>query len=72
MELEDRFRVDKEHLTHANSLATKYQDTRKKAVEAKKLADATDRKKAEAEESFQAVLDSLTKAEDRIQALESI
>ena len=68
MELEDRFRVDKEHLDHANVLATKYQDAMKAAIKAKKLADA---KRAEAEESLNAVLDSFTKAEDRIQALES-
>ncbi len=70
MELEDCFRADKEHLAHANSLATRYQDAKKKAAEAKKLADAVDAKKVEAEESLQAALESLTKAEERIQALE--
>ncbi len=71
MELEDRFRANKEHLAHANSLATRYQDTKKKAIEAKKLADAANAKKVEAEESFKAALESLTKAEDKIWAYES-
>uniref|UniRef100_A0A2N9FBG3 Uncharacterized protein n=1 Tax=Fagus sylvatica TaxID=28930 RepID=A0A2N9FBG3_FAGSY len=71
LELEDRFRANKEHLAHANSLATRYQDTKKKAIEAKKLADAANAKKVEAEESFKAALESLTKAEDKIWAYES-
>ena len=70
MELEDRFRANKEHLAHANSLATRYQDAKKKVIEAKKLADAADAKKVKAEESLKAALESLTKAEDRIRAYE--
>jgi hypothetical protein len=41
------------------------------AVDAKKLAEEADAKRLEAEESLTAALDSLTKAEDRIRALES-
>jgi biopolymer transport protein ExbB/TolQ len=70
LELEDRFRANKEHLTHANSLATRYQDAKKKAAEAKKLANVADAKRVEAEESLQAALESLTKVEERIRALE--
>uniref|UniRef100_A0A2N9I2V1 Uncharacterized protein n=1 Tax=Fagus sylvatica TaxID=28930 RepID=A0A2N9I2V1_FAGSY len=71
LELEDCFRADKEHLSHTNSLATRYQDARKKAAEAKKLVEAADIKRVEAEESLQAALESLTRAEERIRALES-
>ncbi len=70
MELEDRFRANKDHLAHANVLATKYQDAENMATEAKKLVDAADAKRVEAEESLHAALDSLTKAEDRVRALE--
>uniref|UniRef100_A0A2N9GWI1 Uncharacterized protein n=1 Tax=Fagus sylvatica TaxID=28930 RepID=A0A2N9GWI1_FAGSY len=48
LELEDRFRANKDHLAHANVLATK----------------------VEAEESLHAALDSLTKAGDKVRALE--
>ena len=71
MELEDCFRADKEHLAHTNNLATRYQDARKKAAEAKKLVEAADIKRVEAEESLQAALESLTRAEERIRALKS-
>ena len=71
MELEEWFRTIKDHLAHANVLALKYQDAKKMAAEAKKLAEAADAKRAEAEESLNAALDSLTKAEDKIRALES-
>ena len=70
LELEDRFRTNKDHLAHANVLATKYQDARKMATEAKNLAEAADSKRVEAEESLRDVLESLTKAEDRVWALE--
>jgi hypothetical protein len=40
------------------------------ATEAKKLADAADAKRVEAEESLRDALDSLTKAEDKVRALE--
>jgi hypothetical protein len=68
--LEDWFRTGKEHLAHANVLATKYQDAKKAFVEAKKLAEEADIKRKEAEESLDAALASLTKAEDKIRALE--
>ena len=71
MELEDCFRADKEHLTHTNNLSTRYQDARKKVAEAKKLVEAADIKRVEAEESLQATMESLTRAEERIWALES-
>ncbi len=71
LELEDRFRTNKDHLAHANVLATKYQDAKKMATEAKKFADAADAKRVEAEESLNATLHSLTKAKDRVWALES-
>ena len=67
LESEDRFWTSKDHLAHANVLATKYQDAKKASVEAKKLADA---KRKEAEESLDAALASLTKVEDKIRALE--
>ena len=70
LELEDRFRTNKDHLAHANVLATKYQDARKMATEAKNLAEAAASKRVEAEESLRDVLESLTKAEDRVWALE--
>ena len=70
LELEDRFQANKDHLTYANVLATKYQDAKKMATEAKKLADAADAKRAEAKESLRDALDSLTKAEDRVWVLE--
>lgn len=70
MELEDRFQANKKHLAHANSFATRYQDAKKRVAEVKKLADAADAKRVEAEESLQAVLDSLTKVEDKIRAYE--
>ena len=70
LELEDRFWTGKDHLAHANVLASKYQDAKKASVEAKKLADEADAKRKEAEESLDAVLASLTKAEDKIRALE--
>jgi ATP-dependent Clp protease ATP-binding subunit ClpA len=70
LELEDRFRATKSTLAHANNLATRYQDAKKKAAEAKKLADAADAKRVEVEESLQVALESLTKAEERIRALE--
>uniref|UniRef100_A0A2N9EVC8 Uncharacterized protein n=1 Tax=Fagus sylvatica TaxID=28930 RepID=A0A2N9EVC8_FAGSY len=47
LELEDWFRANKDHLAHANVLATKYQDVKKMATEAKKLADAADAKRVE-------------------------
>ena len=71
LELEERFRANKDHLAHANVLALKYQDTKKMAADAKKLAEEADAKRVEAEESLTAALDSLTKAEDKIRALES-
>uniref|UniRef100_A0A2N9FW26 Uncharacterized protein n=1 Tax=Fagus sylvatica TaxID=28930 RepID=A0A2N9FW26_FAGSY len=71
LELKDRFRIDKDHLAHANVLASKYQDAKKMAAEAKKLAEATDAKRVEAEESLSDALDSLTKVEDKIRTLES-
>ena len=70
MELEDRFQANKKHLAHANSFATRYQDAKKRVAEVKKLADAADAKRVEAEESLQAMLDSLTKVEDKIRAYE--
>jgi hypothetical protein len=70
LELEDQFRTGKDQLAHANVLATKYQDVKKASVEAKKLAEEVDRKRKEAKESLDAVLASLTKAEDKIRALE--
>uniref|UniRef100_A0A2N9GDH8 Uncharacterized protein n=1 Tax=Fagus sylvatica TaxID=28930 RepID=A0A2N9GDH8_FAGSY len=71
LELEERFRTNKEHLAHANVLALKYQDAKKMAADAKKLTEEADAKRLEAEDSLIAALDSLTKAEDRIRALES-
>jgi hypothetical protein len=71
LELEERFRTNKDHLAHANVLALKYQDAKNMAAEAKKLADAADAKRVEAEESLNAALDLLTKAEDKIRALKS-
>ncbi len=70
LELEDRFRANKDHLAHANVLAAKYQDAKKMAAEAKRLANSADAKRVEAEESFNAALDSLTKAKDKVRALE--
>jgi hypothetical protein len=70
LELEDRFRTGKDYLAHANVLASKYQDTKKASVEAKKLADEADAKRKEAKKSLDAALASLTKAEDKIRALE--
>jgi predicted nucleic acid-binding Zn-ribbon protein len=70
LELEDRFQANKKHLAHANSLATRYQDAKKRVAEVKKLVDTADAKRVEAEESLQAVLDSLTKVEDKIRAYE--
>jgi hypothetical protein len=70
LELKDWFRTGNDHLAHANVLASKYQDAKKASVEAKKLADETDAKRKEAEESLDAALASLTKAEDKIRALE--
>jgi hypothetical protein len=70
LELEEWFRTTKDHFAHANVLALKYQDAKKMAAEAKKLAEAADAKRAEAEESLNAALDSLTKADDKIRALE--
>ena len=70
LELEDQFQANKDHLAHANVLAAKYQDAKKMATEAKRLADAADAKRVEAEESLNAALDSLTKAEDKVRALE--
>ena len=70
MELEDQFQANKDHLAHANVLAAKYQDAKKMATEAKRLADAADAKRVEAEEPLNAALDSLTKAEDKVRALE--
>uniref|UniRef100_A0A2N9FJI8 Uncharacterized protein n=1 Tax=Fagus sylvatica TaxID=28930 RepID=A0A2N9FJI8_FAGSY len=70
LELEDRFRTNKEHLAHANVLATKYQDAKKTAAEAQSLAEAANSKRVEAEESLSEALDSLTKAEDKVRALE--
>uniref|UniRef100_A0A2N9GU50 Uncharacterized protein n=1 Tax=Fagus sylvatica TaxID=28930 RepID=A0A2N9GU50_FAGSY len=70
LELEDRFRTNKDHLAHANVLATKYHDAKKMATEAKSLAEAADSKRVEAEESLSEALDSLTKAEDKVRALE--
>jgi hypothetical protein len=71
LELEERFRANKDHLAHGNVLALKYQDAKKMAADAKKLAEEADAKRVEAEESLTAALDSLTKAEDKIRALES-
>jgi hypothetical protein len=71
LELEERFRTNKDHLAHANVLALKYQDAKKMAADAKRLAEEADAKRKEAEESLTAALDSLTKAEDKIRALES-
>ena len=70
-ELEEWFRTNKDHLAHANVLALKYQDAKKMVADAKKMAEAADAKRLEAEESLNAALDSLTKAEDKIRALES-
>ena len=70
LELEDRFWTGKDQLAHANVLATKYQDAKKVSVEAKKLVKKANRKRKEAEESLDAALASLTKAEDKIRALE--
>uniref|UniRef100_A0A2N9I524 Uncharacterized protein n=1 Tax=Fagus sylvatica TaxID=28930 RepID=A0A2N9I524_FAGSY len=58
------------HLAHANILATKYQDAKKMATEAKRLVDTADAKRIEPEESLNAALNSLTKAEDKVRALE--
>ena len=71
LELEERFRTNKEHLAHANVLALKYQDAKKTAAEATKKAEDADAKRLEAEDSLTAALESLTKAEDKIRALES-
>ena len=71
LELEERFRTNKDHLAHANVLALKYQDAKKMAADAKKAAEDADTKRLEAEDSLTAALESLTKAEDRIRALES-
>jgi hypothetical protein len=71
LELEERFRTNKEGLAHANVLALKFQDAKKMAADAKKMAEDADAKRLEAEESLTAALDSLTKAEDKIRALES-
>ena len=71
MELEERFRTNKEHLAHANVLALKYQDAKKTAADATKRAEDADAKRLEAEDSLTAALESLTKAEDKIRALES-
>jgi hypothetical protein len=70
LELEDRFRTNKEHLAHANVLAIKYQDAKKTAAEAQSLAEAANSKRVEAEESLSEALDSLSKAEDKVRALE--
>uniref|UniRef100_A0A2N9FTD1 Uncharacterized protein n=1 Tax=Fagus sylvatica TaxID=28930 RepID=A0A2N9FTD1_FAGSY len=45
-------------------------DTKRMATEAKRLADAANTKRVEAEESLNATLDSLTKAEDKVRTLE--
>ena len=45
LELEDQFRATKDHLAHVNVLTTKYQDAKKMAAEAKRLADAADAKR---------------------------
>ena len=71
LELEERFRTNKDHLAHANVLALKYQDAKKMETEAKKMAEEGDAKRLEAENFLTAALDSLRKAEDRIRALES-
>ena len=71
LELEERFRADKDHLAHANTLATKYHDAKRASVEAKKLAEEADIKRKKVEKSLDAALDSLTKAEDRVRALET-
>uniref|UniRef100_A0A2N9F888 Uncharacterized protein n=1 Tax=Fagus sylvatica TaxID=28930 RepID=A0A2N9F888_FAGSY len=71
LELEERFRTNKEHLAHANVLALKYQDAKKTAADATKKAEDADAKRLEAEDSLTATLESLTKAEDKIWALES-
>ena len=70
LELEDRFRTNKDHLVHANVLATKYHDAKKMATEAQSLAEAANSKRVEAEESLSEALDSLTKVEDKVRALE--
>jgi hypothetical protein len=70
LELEERFRADKEHLAHANALVAKYHDVKRASMEAKKMAEEADAKRKEAEESLDAALDSLTKAEDKVQSLE--
>uniref|UniRef100_A0A2N9IQQ1 Uncharacterized protein n=1 Tax=Fagus sylvatica TaxID=28930 RepID=A0A2N9IQQ1_FAGSY len=44
LELEDRFRTNKDHLAHANVLATKYHDAKKMATEGQNLSEP--RKKA--------------------------
>ncbi len=72
LKLEERFRADKDHLAHSNALATKYHDTKRASMEAKKLAEEADTKRKEAEESLDAALNSLTKAEDRVRALEMV
>uniref|UniRef100_A0A2N9IPH8 Uncharacterized protein n=1 Tax=Fagus sylvatica TaxID=28930 RepID=A0A2N9IPH8_FAGSY len=71
LELEERFRITKEDLAHANVLALKYQEAKTAAADAKRSAEEADSKRKEAEESLSAALDSLTKAEDKIRALES-
>ena len=71
MELEERFRTNKDPFAHTNVLALKYQNAKKMAAEAKKLVDAADAKRVEAKESLNAALDSFTKAEDKVRALES-
>ena len=70
LELEGRFRTNKDHLAHANVLATKYHDAKKMATEAQTQAEAANSKRVEAEESLNEALESLTKAEDRVRALE--
>lgn len=71
LKLEDRFRAKIGHLSHANTLATWYQDAKKKAAEAKNLVDATDVKRVEVEESLKAALESLTKVEYKLRAYDS-
>uniref|UniRef100_A0A2N9IY35 Uncharacterized protein n=1 Tax=Fagus sylvatica TaxID=28930 RepID=A0A2N9IY35_FAGSY len=51
LELEDRFRTNKDHLAHANVLAAKYRDEKKMAMEAKKLAEAADSKRSGSKEA---------------------
>ena len=70
MELEERFRADKEHLAHANALAAKYHNVKRASVEAKKMAEEADAKRKGAEESLDAALASLMKAEDKVRSLE--